>query len=86
MAKDASTLAVEEPADKQLDFSTLRSDLMEKVFVSCEHIKKTADSIYQPLFRPLTFSQPGGPIAVRPSAFQRGAFRSTSRLSSSPTP
>jgi hypothetical protein len=86
MAKDAPALAVEEPADRQLDFSALRSDLMEEVFVSCEHFKKAADSIYQPLFRPLTFSQPGGPIAIRPSAFQRGAFRSKSRLSNSPTP
>ena len=50
MAKDVSTLAVEEPADKQLDFSALRSDLMEEVFVSCKQIAKIVDSVYHWLF------------------------------------
>src|SRR4029434_9307711 len=86
VAKDASTLAVEEPADKQLDFAALRSDLMEEMLVRCEQVEETDYGVYQPLFRPLTLSKAGRPIAVGPSAFPRVAFRSTSRLSSAPTP
>jgi hypothetical protein len=69
VAEDASALAVEEPGDIQLDISTLRSDLVEVVLVSCKLIQDTIDSVFQLLSRPLTFDETRRPIAFRPRTF-----------------
>ena len=86
MTKDASALAVEEPADKQLDLSTFRPDLVEEALVGRKLIEENTESVFESLLRPLTFSKNGCPIGVGPCALQWIAFRSTSRLSYSPRP
>jgi hypothetical protein len=86
MGKNVSTLTVEEPTDKQLNSSTFRSDLVEEALVSRKLIEENAESVFQSLLRPLTFSENGRPTGVGPCALQWSALRSTSRLSCSPRP
>jgi hypothetical protein len=78
MGKNVPALTVEEPADKQLNSSTFRSDLVEEALMSRNLIEETAESVCQALLRPLTFSKNGCPIGVGSCALQWSAFRSTS--------